>query len=488
MSRHRRRSAFASAAFTAEPTAKADGISAQAILGAVAVGATKMPGLDWYWFLYQKCVWVASCVNIIAKQVSSDGFDVIAKDGKKDAAAVAKDERVGQIGEFFDSAFVGKITFRRAMMALAIDLEVFGLGYWRKKRAGKLIVGLERLDPRLVIPKPNDDRTEIDSFLVRKLRADEGEINSIVGADLFRDAEPVSPNDIIFFTLGGGDQLLGAPSPLEHLDHTLGLDLSIRRYRQSFFANGATTGKIIGMKGASRDQVRATENMIKNTRSGPDNAYKTWVIATGQNGDITVADRGDAAGQKDIDFIKGSGLNRDEVCAIYHVPPGKLLFSGNALGSSGKAEDDATFKENCVLPLEEAIYEILNRDLLVAELEIEDLELAPKGRSMLRLDMFPTAESGLQFGMTINEARNVANLPPITDEKYNCDVPIVLGARGQGLMADEPVDQEGATPEDQGLEQTNDDLEGAPKNQPGAKKPGGRKSAAKGKAISRSWY
>jgi phage portal protein BeeE len=489
--RRRRRSAFAAQAEPQAYTVKGAN-DPSSVLDAIAVGNTKLPAFDVYWYLYQKHPTVAACVNLIANTVSGDGFDVMAVDGKKDAVAVAKSPEAQEINDFFDSCWVGKMTFRRAMFALAVDLRVFGLGYWRKRRAGKLVIGLERLDPRCVIPRPSDDRTEIKTFLVRTQK-DENDLNSIVGAPLFQNADEVSPNDIVFFTLGGGDQLLGAPSPLEHLDTTIGLDLAIRRFRQSFFNNGAVNGKIIGIKGGTRDDGRALEAQINNTKKGPENAYKTWVL-TGP--DFVIDDKGNSSGESDVDFVKGTEINRDEVFMVYHVPPGKILFSGSALGSSGKAEDDSTFQEQCVLPLEEAIYEIVNRDLLVAEFGIKDLELAPKRRSALRFDMFGAASQGVQIGMTGNESRALVNLAPITDPKYDMDSPLFMQVHGQSVAAEEPLaDQESAPAQGDGVvDDSNDaidDKDVADGKQPGVKKkkPGGGQSSANPKAKGfRRWY
>lgn len=418
------------------------------ILDVISLGNTRLPAFDTYWLLYQKHPWVAACVNLIANTVSSDGY-CVQPIGEGTADDLKGDARVAQLDEFFRGTFVGKVTLRRALFALVVDLCVFGCGYWRKKRVGGKTLFLERQDPRFVLPKPNQDRTEIESFVIRKRTRIDGFDGMTVENDpVFVKGEPVDPKDMIFFTLGGGDQLLGAPSPLEHLDHTIGLDLAIRKHRQAFFNNGAVPGGILSLPKANRDQAREVEERINKNKRGPDNAYSIWVM----NGESSYQSRGIEAQAKDIDFAKGSELNRDEVCAVYHVPPGKLLFSGGALGSAGKAEDDATFQEQCVLPLEEAIYEILTRDLLAAEFDMDDIELAPQRRHSLRLDMFDAAEKLVKIGGTGNEARLLVNLKKMDDPKFEMDVPLFIGATGQGLASDEATTNE--TPE-------NDQLEGA---------------------------
>jgi hypothetical protein len=101
---------------------------------------------------------------------------------------------------------------------------------------------------------------------------------------------------------------------------------------------------------------------------------------------------------------------------VYRVPPGKLFVNDGALGSAGKVEDDATFQQNAVLPLEECIYEALTLQLLSQEFAIADLEMIPKRRATLRIDMFEAAEALVKFGGTANESRALVNLQPLADE------------------------------------------------------------------------
>ncbi len=445
----RRRSGYAHAR-AIEPIAKATASADPYanISDVITMGATRLPEMETYWMLHQKHPWVAACVNLIANTVSADGYGI---DPVGNAEKDDDDPRIEQIEQFMAKGFVG-MSQRRARYALAVDILVFGRAFLRKKRAGRLVVGLERYDPRLVLPKPNANRTAIETYLIRSRKAIDTSSPEMIGSSAFMASEPVKPEDIIFFNRGGGDQLLGAPSPLEHLDLTIGLDFAIRQHRQGFFKNGAVPGMVMVNTDGNRDQILAAEAMIRNTKRGADNAYATWMLS----GSWEVKSRGtETVGQKDIDFAKGSSLNRDEICAVYHVPPGKLLFAAGALGSSGKAEDDATFQEQCVLPLEESIYEHLTKGLLVDEFDILDLEFAPKRRHSLRYDMFEKAAQVVNFGGTINEARGLVNLPPIDSTKFDVDAPLLGAHTGPNVASDEPLSasestsQQIATPDEQ---------------------------------------
>ena len=429
------------------------------IADVIALNATQIPAFAQYFMLYMKHPIVKACVDLIGNAVSADGYDVMAKKGS-DQVTVATSADSKQIDAFFDVAFVNGDTMRRALFTLSMDLKVYGVGYWRKRRLAGTIVGLERNDPRLVIPKPTPDRTKIQSFFVRKGPPPKSDAFGNPLPSLAPDenqGDTVSPDDMIFFNLGGGDNLLGAPSPLEALDHTLGLDVAIRKFRQAFFTNGATNGKILHSKTANREQARVVEAMVKNSKRGAANAFSSWVML----GDWTVDDKGNPAGQADFDFVDGTKINVQEVCMVYGIPIGKLLFSDKALGSSGKAEDDHTFQENTVLPLEEAIYEILTADLLVGEFGIENMELAPKRRMQLRYDMFGAAEQGVNIGMTGNEARELIGLARIEDNPL-MDQPLFLTSRGFSLEAEMPLPPGGSgvpAPSSDKIVQSNDAID-----------------------------
>lgn len=443
---------------------------AQQIRDFIALNNTKMPQLDAYWMLYMKHPWVASCVDLIANAVSGDGFDIIAKSSNDSGADLSDDERVPQIDEFFDIAFVNGDTMASAMFTLSVDIKVFGFGYWRKRRLLNKVVGLERYDPRLIFPKPTPDRRGIDCFVVKKSMGGQDAQGNPLPSDPWSNvAETIPPQDMIFFKLPGGDQVLGAPSPLEKLDHTLGLDIAIRRFRQAFFSNSGVNGKILSNEAGNRQQVRAVEAMIANSKRGVENAFKTWILA----GKWKVDDKGNGAGQQEFDFVKGSGLNREEVCAVFGVPPGLLTYTSNSLGNSGKEQDVQTFQEQTVLPLEERIFEKITAELLAKEYGIKDLEMAPKRRIALRFDMFGAANQGVQIGMTGNESRELVGLPRIRNNP-KMDEPLFLQSHGQTLDAEMPVNDSGAggAEPNQELDKTNDAINA-----------GGGKPGAKGKST-----
>lgn len=378
-----------------------------------------------YWELFRKHPWIRACVRIIANAVSQEGFSVSAIDG--DDAQSVDDPREKEIREFFRLAFAPK-TFRQAIKSLAVDLKIFGFGYWRKNCSGRLLTNLERMDPRLIVPRLNADSTAIDHYDVRR--------NQLAGTGIIVEqagSKQIPAGEIIRFSLDeGGDVVFGSPSPLEALDLTTSMDLNIRRHRNSFFRNGATVGNVLINKDADEDAIKSAMKVFQSMKVGVTSAYSNLILP----GDWEIKSLMQS-GKNDVDFVKATEIVRDEICAVYSVPVSKLLDVSGSMGQAGKGEDDETFEQECVLPLEELIYEKMTVEILQKEFDIDDLELVPRRRNALRYDRIMSAINGVKMGMTGNEARSLVGLA--ASDAPGMDTPLFIGATAQGVISDEPV-------------------------------------------------
>ncbi len=392
----------------------------------------RMPDCQQYWILYKKHPWVRACVKMIANAVAQEGFAVALVDGESHRAITNDDDpRVGDIFTFFRHAFVGRIkTFRQAMKALTTDLEVFGVAYWRRKRAGRVLVGLERLDPRLVTPVLSKDKTKIDSYAIAK-----NQLSNMGVVVEQSGTEEIPTDEVILFTAEeGGDAILGGPALLEALDITLAMDMNIRQHRNSFFQNGAAVGNVLINKEGVEEQVEAAVKQLRSQKTGSKRAYSNLVLT----GDWIVQSLMQS-GKNEVDFVKGTEAVRTEVCSIYGVPESKFMQAKGGLGSSGKGEDDETFEQDCILPLEELVYETITREIMQGDFDIEDLAMIPKRRNALRYERIDAAMNIVKCGGSGNEARTMIGLPPIEDPKYDMDAPLFITVRGKTVGEDEPL-------------------------------------------------
>lgn len=416
----------------------------QMLAGTLAdLSAKQIGDSETYWRLYLKHPWIRTCVDLISNAVAQEGYDVHPVDEAQDLEE--DDERVKQIHDFFRIAFVGKNnTFRKAVNALVTDDQTFGAGYIRKKYGQvdgqKTLVGLERLNARYMVPRLTEDRTQIDyfTFLPSKPEASgfSGAVQEAaqqISAINGNRGERIPSDEIILFSSGcGGDDVLPSPSPLEALDLTAAMDMNVRRHRNSFFENGAAVGNVLCSNNATDQQVMDAQKKLTMHHVGSRRAYRN--MALGGDWKILNLMQG---GKHEIDFIKGSSLVMEEICAVYKIPPSKLRDVSGAMGQSGKGEDDEAFEQECVLPIEECLYETLTLEILHKEFGIDDLRLVPARRNRLHLDRFPAAVNGSKIGMTGNELRDLVGLPKVDDPKM--DIPLFLGATAGNVAQDEPA-------------------------------------------------
>ena len=406
----------------------------------------RIPDREIYALLYAKHPWVRSTVDMIAVEVGRGGFSFVKADDEDGAAVTAdQDKRIPTLRSTFRHLFPGT-TLNESLEALAKDLGTHGWGFWRRMRDGsRTLVGLERMDPRFVVPRLSDDGTEIIAFLQKRHDvAPEG----IPVASNPTGADTIPVEDVVFFRRAGGDVVLGAPSPLEALDFATATDINIATFRNRFFRNGAVLGLILANEDGDEDDFRAAVKTIEQRKTGVTKVGSTMVL-TGK-WDVHQLTQ---SGKNDLDFVKGTGLSREDIGAVYHVPPSKILMSGNALGGSGKSQDDATFEEQAVLPLEELIFARITRDILEGDFGIDDLEMVPKRRSKVRLELFDAAAQLVKFGGTGNEARDLVNLPK--SDVPGMDDPLFIGATGQSGVSSDEIDPEGGAPGSAGPNDSN---------------------------------
>jgi hypothetical protein len=473
----------------------------QIMAGTLAdLSARQIGNNELYWRLFKSHPWIRSCVTLIANSVAQEGYDIAPVDDTDDLND--NDPRLKDINEFFRVAFIGRFnTFRKIIKATVCDMQTYGVGYWRRKKGQqdgqKTIVALERMDARYVVPHLSQDKTEIDFYTlipskpevagtIAEAAQQMSAVNGIAG-------EQIPADEMIAFSVDdGGDAVMPSPSPLEALDLTAAMDMNVRKHRNSFFENGAQLGNVLIGKSVTDDQIRDAQKKLALHHVGARRAYKNIAIA----GDWDIKSLMQQ-GKNELDFVKGTQIVIEEILAVYKVPEGKLRSIAGSMGQAGKGEDDETFEQECVLPIEECLYETLTLEILQKEFGIDDLRFVPARRNKLHLERFEAAVSGSKIGMTGNELRDLVGLPK--SDVPGMDVPLFLGATKGDLAGDEPVDPAdklaaeaaasggGAAPAGgKSPVTTQDEMKKDPSNTTIESGQGGRKTTAKGK--DRAWY
>jgi hypothetical protein len=109
------------------------------------------------------------------------------------------------------------------------------------------------------------------------------------------------------------------------------------RYNASFFNNNAVPEYVVKFKGAmpSKDQKAAIQSFFSNEMRGVENAHRTLVVSTPEDGDIEFEKL--TADMKDGDFLKLIDAARDRMPVAHGVPPRMLgIMTAGQLGGGGE--------------------------------------------------------------------------------------------------------------------------------------------------------
>jgi phage portal protein BeeE len=359
-----------------------------------------------YWYFANHHPWIGSATGLIARTIAGAGYNIVAPGSDRDQGDVDKDPRVIALRVFLDQPNPDQ-SIEDLVEEISLDRDVPGKFYVHKLRLpnGQL-VGLERIDSRTCAPLLSADGKSISKF-VQKTR-----VNGKVVTTTY------DPKDIIFGKLAGGADITGRTSLIDQIDLTLAVDWGARKSEAGRFKNGVRAGMVLVNKTASKDQLEHNRKTMEESRSGADNAHRPMALAGDWSVEFPPAQNEENTGQQD--------RARQEICAIYHVPESKLMTTEGTLGGNGKESDDQTFQEECVLPRARYIWRTLSRAIM-AEFGITDLAIVPKAKYQLRMSAVPVAVQLLQAGGSINEARDLIELPKSAAKDVDLDTPLVQG-------------------------------------------------------------
>jgi hypothetical protein len=364
------------------------------ISGASANVEKMLNAAESYWFWANCHPYLGAAARMISDSLSSEGYEIVNPSNTRDQDSIDNDPKVQGIKTILDLPNNDQ-KFADLIGEISLDVDVTARAYVHILRMGSTMTGLERIDARTCGPHLSRDSKSIDKFM-QKIRSENGMISYV----------DYNPADIIFFKSPGGADITGGPSLIELLDLTLAVDYGARKHNAAYFRNGAKAGTIIIGKKMDQRQMGENKAAVEASKTGPDNAYRTLYLAG--EFDVHQPATGD-----DESFGKSMDRALTDVSAVYRVPESMLKNAEGALGQAGKENDERTYHEECVTPRARRIMRTLSRRILEDEFHFDplELELRPKSRYAIRVSMIPNAILLLQAGGTINESRQLINLP-----------------------------------------------------------------------------
>jgi HK97 family phage portal protein len=285
----------------------------------------------------------------------------------------------------------------RFINSLVHDFAIYDNAYWLKTKFDGSTAGLVRIPPTMIKPD-GDNWLTPDSFVISG-----GKGKRTVPAD-----------QVVYFRGYGLDSDVGI-SPLESLRRILREAHTGSEMREQIMRNGArVSGYLLRPKDAPPWSVEARDRFrvgwqTQYAGSGP-GAGGTPILEDG----MTFSPAAQTA--KDLQYVEGRKLTREEVAAAYHIPPPMVGILDHATFSN-ISEQHKMLYQDCLGPWLVMFEEEIDLQL-ISEFDTDgryyaEFNLREKltGSFEERADAIQKAVGGPT--MTINEARALDNRPPV---------------------------------------------------------------------------
>ncbi len=296
---------------------------------------------------YERIAWVYACINRIAVTASSAPLKFYKeKRGKRD---FRRENMVDDVDHPLNSLFNPPsppdiVSLSDLLYRTFIHLGTDGLLYWvidRKKREPENIRLLNRteLKPLLSNNKMLVGWEEIKAF-------DQGE------------GKKYTIKDVLPIKYYNPNSKFDGLSPLHAARLSLEQEFQIAGWNASFFKSGMKNPVSITANGKlTNDQKREINREINSYYSGIDGGNSALVLGGG----VTVKPLD--ISPKDIDFINGKKLTREEICAIFGVPPALVgLFEYS--NYSNTREQQRIFWDQTLFPKLKLILDLIQVNIL----------------------------------------------------------------------------------------------------------------------------
>lgn len=233
-----------------------------------------------------------------------------------------------------------------------------------------------------------------------------------------------------------GSPYSGMP-PLAAARLSIESEFNISGWNASYFKSGMKNPLLLKSKGSMTEgQKRDIKKEIINYYSGTEGGQSALLL----QGNLDVEAM--QVRPKDVDFIMGKKLNREEICAIYGVPPALVGIFEYANYSNVK-EQRKIFWENTLLPIMDSILDVLQ--ITILNTEFPGITAAWDVSALLATNSDPAvvaaaAEKYWAMGYTPQQIANILKVPELdVDESEMRDMTPV--------ESDTPADDDDDEPE-----------------------------------------
>lgn len=391
--------------------------------GGVRVSGNPVRSLD-HDALYRSNVWVHAGLNLISRAVAKTPLKVFedSEDGEDRKRLRGRGAQKHPLAALIERPWKGGTQFK---LKNAVVLEYL--------KRGRCAVWMDRegqasATPKRLVPMRGDQ-------LTAQFKAD-GSVGFYEWREQpFADPTRILPEDVMVVGFEDG------VSPLEALAKTLEIDIASQQTTASFYANGAQVGNVLTTeKQLKPDAVEMLESQLRNDHKGPDNAFRTLLLANLPGAQFHKG----AMSSVDAQTVEHRKLAREEVAAALHIPQPMIGILDRATFSNIETQTRMwvvdTLGEHFAM-IESAI----NGQLVDAHPEWDGCFLEFDPGEILRGDPAKRADTYLKWLMSgtrmPNELRRLENLPELKDDWANAIyIPANLIAVGlPGGMSNTPA-------------------------------------------------
>lgn len=296
--------------------------------------------------LYTKESWVRAAIDVIVRSSTSAGYRFIPSAEEDNADEVKQTECYKDIVKLFEQPN-SENSFEELAARIITDLHIYGDAYLELVLKDDKIVAIYNIYAPSVRVLVNKHGT-VQGYL----QVMDGGLFSSAAKGIFFEEE-----QIVHFKLNNpGNEVYGL-SPLESLFVPIESDLYAQAYNRDFFKNNATPRLHIDMGNCTYAQLKRNRHYWNSEFRGARNAHKTIITEGGAKINPI------GTPPKDMEFLNQRKFSRDEILAVFGVPPIKVGVYEDANRSNAK-EQDKTFKAEKILPMQKIIAQKINRKII----------------------------------------------------------------------------------------------------------------------------
>ena len=360
------------------------------------LGKDRPENYEDYAIAYSQVVWVHACVSTIAAAVAGAPLKVY----RQTAESIEEDSDSLPSRLLFDVN--PNISTFDLWEATASFLELSGNCYWE----------IEKDDdgtPAAIYPMRPDHVKEVPD----KSTFVKGYIYEVNGRTVSLGADEV----IHFKYFNPASEYYGL-GPIAAIRNTIIADQYSVAYNKAFFKNGAHPGGVLETDSSLGDEAfNRLRKQWEDAHKGATRAHRIAVLEEGlKYKPISLSPR-------DMEFLKQRKLCREEICAVFKVPPA-LVGLYEYANYANAEQQNRSFWQKTIIPKLRKLEQKLNNSFLpmfehsrpkgngrlFARFDISTIDALKENEDVKSQVQERLARSGI---MTVNEIRRLENMPPV---------------------------------------------------------------------------